>query len=217
MLNATAVVLDNFYQDPDRIREHALGLSFYENTSDHKGKRTKENGRTSELKYLFERLLGIRISNWDTYGYNGVFQLCVAGDPPVFHSDLQRWAGTIYLTPNAPLAGGTGLFRSKSTGLRSVEEAKPVSVRLNPGVSQDATLRFEDRNKTVHFSKEDLAAEMYEGKLLDSTQWEQVDFFGNVYNRLVLWDARLVHAVGAYFGHDLHTGRLSQLFFFDGE
>ena len=38
---------------------------------------------------------------------------------------------------------------------------------------------------------------------------------GNVFNRLVIFDARLIHSAGDYFGHNIETGRLFQMFFFD--
>lgn len=55
------------------------------------------------------------------------------------------------------------------------------------------------------------------GGFYDSTLWELVDKVGNVYNRLVIFDAKLVHAASAYFGTELENGRLFQMFFFDAE
>lgn len=52
---------------------------------------------------------------------------------------------------------------------------------------------------------------------LDRAQFEMVDTVGNVYNRLVLFDAHLIHAATAYFGDSKENGRLFQLFFFDLE
>jgi hypothetical protein len=52
---------------------------------------------------------------------------------------------------------------------------------------------------------------------LDSTQFDTVDVVGNIYNRLVLFDAHLIHAAPLYFGTDINNGRLFQLFFFDLE
>lgn len=52
---------------------------------------------------------------------------------------------------------------------------------------------------------------------LDPTEFEVVDVVGNVYNRLVLFDAQQIHAASNYFGNTLDNGRLFQLFFFDLE
>ena len=40
---------------------------------------------------------------------------------------------------------------------------------------------------------------------------------GNVFNRCVIWDAKLIHAAPTYFGHDIDTARATQVFFFDTE
>jgi hypothetical protein len=53
--------------------------------------------------------------------------------------------------------------------------------------------------------------------VVDVTAWDTVDLIGNVYNRIVLWDAQLIHAAADYFGHDDETSRLFQIFFFDVE
>ena len=49
----------------------------------------------------------------------------------------------------------------------------------------------------------------------DGTEFDLVDVVGNVYNRIVLFDARLIHAATQYFGNEINNGRLFQLFFFD--
>jgi len=52
---------------------------------------------------------------------------------------------------------------------------------------------------------------------LDPSQFELVDVVGNVYNRLILFDAHMIHAAASYFGDSKENGRLFQLFFFDLE
>ena len=47
----------------------------------------------------------------------------------------------------------------------------------------------------------------------DMTKWDLVDNIGNKYNRLAMYRSDLFHTSLDYFGHDLHTGRLFQLFF----
>ncbi|MEZ5448552.1 MAG: hypothetical protein R3E89_05940 [Thiolinea sp.] len=44
-----------------------------------------------------------------------------------------------------------------------------------------------------------------------------MDVIGNVYNRMVIWDARKVHAASAYFGDRIDNSRLFHMFFFDAE
>jgi hypothetical protein len=50
------------------------------------------------------------------------------------HADsYNTWAGVLYLTPDAPLSGGTGIFRYKKTG-SMMEDGTDLS-----GVTQDMT------------------------------------------------------------------------------
>jgi hypothetical protein len=49
----------------------------------------------------------------------------------------------------------------------------------------------------------------------DSTQFETVDSIGNIFNRLVLFDAGKIHSAGPYWGREAKEGRLVQLFFFN--
>lgn len=49
--------------------------------------------------------------------YSGCFQMCTAQDRTWIHADVNNtWAGVLYLTPDAPLSGGTALYRHKQTG-----------------------------------------------------------------------------------------------------
>lgn len=56
---------------------------------------------------------------------------------------------------------------------------------------------------------------VFRNGFLDPTEFEVVDVVGNVYNRLVLFDAKMIHAASCYFGTSKENGRLFQLFFFD--
>lgn len=56
---------------------------------------------------------------------------------------------------------------------------------------------------------------VFKNGFLDSTEFEMVDTVGNVYNRVVLFDAKMIHSASCYFGTNKENGRLFQLFFFD--
>ncbi len=181
-------VVDDFYTNPEEIRKIALAQNFKEGPKNYKGKRTAERYLWAGLKEEFERLLGVHITDWLQQGANGVFQITGKDEPLVWHSDLQSYAAAIYLTPGAPLTAGTSFWRSKETGCR-----KPSS---NEGI-----------NRTMY----------REFNLLNHDNWELVDRVGAVYNRLVLWDAALIHSATSYEGFDINspeTSRLVQLFFF---
>jgi len=55
---------------------------------------------------------------------------------------------------------------------------------------------------------------MYRSKT-NSTEVEAVDIVGNVYNRIVLFNAKTIHSVTHHFGSEMEEGRLIQQFAFD--
>jgi Family of unknown function (DUF6445) len=109
------LVVDNFYEDPDAVRKFALTCEFNKHPANHKGLRTDVCYRFDGLQQRFEQLIGKKIKNWESYGTNGCFQYCVAGDQLVYHHDTQQYAGVLFLTPDAPPQSGTSFYRSKYT------------------------------------------------------------------------------------------------------
>lgn len=180
------VVIDDYLEDPDSVRRLAMSFPYVESEY-HKGRRTPQQFLSTVSKDDFGKLLHRKITKWQDHGMNGKFQICLAGEQIVYHSDYQSHAGILFLTPDAPMECGLSLYKSKTTGLRKMPE--------------DGSLQ----------------QTMYDGKLLDRTAWEEVDRIGNLYNRLVLWEGTLVHAPSGYFGNNLQNGRLFQIFFFDAE
>jgi len=116
----TIWVVDNFYHDPMRIREFALSQEFHFSEY-HRGRRTGDQFEVPGTKEAFERIMGMKISNWtETHGMCARFQHCTCEDALVYHADYQTWAAAVYLTPNAPYECGTSLLSHKKTGIRHV-------------------------------------------------------------------------------------------------
>jgi hypothetical protein len=181
------VVVDDFYEDPHGIREVALKENFTANNQYHKGQRTDSRFFVDGTKEIFENLIGAEIENFysNSQYSNGVFQFCTAEDQLVYHVDGQDWAGAVYLTPYAPYESGTSFYAAKGSRVRHESE-------------------FSEALPDPFF-----------GGFYDSTKFDLVDTVGNVFNRLVLWDARLIHAANKYFGKDKNDSRLFHLFFFN--
>jgi glycosyltransferase involved in cell wall biosynthesis len=115
-------VVDNFYANPDEIRNYALTQVEYEEDNRwYKGMRSKTVYRPEGLKESFEHIIGQKIADFES-SYNGVFQIMRSNDPQVYHYDTQKWAGMIYLSPNAPIVSGTRMHRSKINGTRHRDE-----------------------------------------------------------------------------------------------
>ena len=196
-LNPAVLVIDDFYENPDEIRDFALSRRFVPHLEYHKGQRTESKYIPDGMKETLETILRMKITSWDDQGANGVFQFCTAEDAVVYHVDTQTYAAVVYLTPDAPASCGTTCFKSRRTGLRSDPEDKD-SERLGK-------------------NKDELSFEIFRGNFYDKTDLETVDIVGNVYNRLVIFNAKSIHAASEYFGDTKENSRLFHIFFFDAK
>ena len=87
---------------------------------------------------------------------------------------------------------------------------------LTPDAPPQSGTRFYRSKHTKKMTVNDNErAKVFNSGYYDSTQFDEVDVVGNVYNRIVLFNAKLIHAAPIYFGTNVENGRLFQLFFFD--
>lgn len=117
-MKTNVIIIDDFYNNPDEVREFALSQTF-DVTGNWPGSRTKTflNESTKEgLQGILQNAAG-KITAWNsTDGLTGSFQLTTSLDRSWVHVDnFNSWAGVLYLTPDAPVSGGTGLFKRKKT------------------------------------------------------------------------------------------------------
>jgi Family of unknown function (DUF6445) len=188
------IVVDNFYKNPYKVRKYALAQDFKTNEQYHKGARTQQTYIPSWVGKEFGRLLNMEVTEF--VGATGVFQYCVAKDNVVYHYDTQQYAAMVYLSPDAPLQTGTQTFRSKLTKLMAAATDIDAA-RLNT-------------------SKDILDATSFNGNnFYDKHNLELVDSVANVFNRLVIFNARLLHAATSYYGSNKEDGRLFHLYFFN--
>jgi hypothetical protein len=113
------IITDNFYSNVDGVRQFALDQAF-DVTGNYPGARTKSFLNTG-IKDTIQTIMwnaGGHIGNWyEQDGLSGSFQLTTAADRSWIHTDHHNtWAGVLYLTPDAPISAGTGLFKHKKTG-----------------------------------------------------------------------------------------------------
>lgn len=195
-MEVNVIITDNFYQNPDDVREFALSQEFSV-SGNYPGNRT-ESFLNDELKYYINSIVSPHAGDVTYWGgeYTGAFQITTAADRTWIHADQTTgWAGVCYLTPNAPHTGGTGLFRHKETGLYKAPK--------------------DENGDRVDYDHPLMAP--LSNDFQDYTKWDLVDIVGNVYNRLVLYRGDIFHASLDYFGHDMESGRLFQTFFFSTE
>lgn len=188
----------DFYSNVDEVRAFAMQQEFFGEESHFPGKRTRSflNDSVKEVIQNTIRPFAGEVTWWGDHN-SGAFQYTTAADRSWIHSDGNTdWAGVVYLTPDAPLSAGTGMFRHKETGLRNwiykeqAADDDPRGVKNAPHRGADS---------------------------VDYTKWDMVDRIGNMYNRLIMYRGDLFHVSLDYFGKDLQTGRLFQTFFFNTE
>ena len=187
-----SLTIDNFYSNPMDVREFALRQEF-KVRGNYPGQRTESFLSDATKKTLRDILYPFagEITDWGGE-YTGSFQYTTASDRSWIHADSTTdWAAVCYLTPDAPLTAGTGIFKHKETGWSN----------------------FDYRNNDPEYLRQ--APPGHDSQ--DYTKWEMVDRIGNVFNRLIMYRADNYHVSLDYFGKDMYDGRLFQVFFFNTE
>ena len=124
-MQTNKIVIDDFYSNPDGVRNFALQQEFSK-WETFPGMRTRsflnESTKTTLTQILYNA--AGEITNWhERDGLTGSFELATSRDRSWIHTDhFNTWAGVIYLTPDAPLSGGTGFYRYKKTGAERASE-----------------------------------------------------------------------------------------------
>lgn len=192
------IIIDNFYSNAEDVRDYILTQEFSVK-GNYPGRRTKSFA-TTELKEIIQsyvepfggKIIEFPIPKNDGSDsdkiYNGSFQYTTSRDRSWVHIDgYNNWAGVVYLTPDAPLSSGTAFYRFHD----GTTCTKDMNI-LNSKVETD------------NFSQ-------------DMTKWKKMDEVGNVFNRLILFNANRFHMSQDYFGDSKENGRLFQVFFFSTE
>lgn len=195
-------VVQDFYDNPDEIRKYALMQKYtyrHEMKSDidyvFPGSRTKELRELSQSLYekVCKKLITVfHIPEHDLMQLEirTSFQI-VEGEygHGLIHQDQNTiFAGVLYLTPDAPLGGGTSLFRKNATYDDAVYWA---------------TIRKNDEN----FKNKAPIDYSYH------SMFDEVVRVNNVYNTLILFEGDIHHCANQFFGETKQNARLAQVFF----
>jgi len=195
------IVIDEFYEFPDLVREWALDQDFF------KGDRGSWPGVRTELLHianpeLFDLLIRRLLEILKAYDYTEIydmqtgFQLIdktwgtgwVHDDDPKLHL-----AGVIYLNPDAPLESGTTLY---------ADQIDFNGERYSDMFMEDVFSETEEkRNAFQKFREEQREC------------FTPTTIIGNVYNRCIIFDTRNWHSADNFFGTDKFDTRLTQVFF----
>tara|TARA_Y100001937_G_C7037132_1_gene292922 strand:+ start:173 stop:829 length:657 start_codon:yes stop_codon:yes gene_type:complete len=210
-------IVDDFYPNPDEIRKKALRLKFIRGISTkdkgtprafHPGHRAIPNKQwwwenRIYLRNRWKDIANISVHEFESVKSNCSFNLGFEDKPNRLnwlHSDdgfepnaqTHMYACVIYLTPNPPPNTGTLLLEGKDGSIYDMDRT------IGRGYDKIFKGNYYDC-KVSEFYKVHTRVE-------------------NRYNRLIMYDARLLHApTDGGFGKTKETARLTQLGFWYGE
>lgn len=119
------LIVDNFYSNPDEVRDYALSLDF-DITGNYPGTRTGAIDNPlwrSHIQERLENLLNKKITVFP-YDYNTAFQLTTEDSKTWIHHDTMSYAAVVYLTPCPDIDSGTAIYRHKKTGIMQHKEGQ---------------------------------------------------------------------------------------------
>ena len=203
MNNIPALCIDDFYSNPDSVREFALKQEYsFPLEGNYPGKRTKHldeldrnffNQFCNKLLSVFFDLSSASI----TYKVETSFQLIPSIDPNPMSPKNMGWvhyddvdvifAGVIFLTPKIDLNCGTSIFKLVDTNKLDLSSAKKDFYKN--GIDLDYDNRIQ-RHRDAYV---------------------ETIRFNNVYNRLIAFDSSCAHGVNSYYSDS--EPRLTQVFF----
>ncbi len=195
-------VVENFYENPDAVRQFALSQKYRYRHQLKDVPYVFPGCRTKDLsiinKPLFEKVTEKIISLFHNFehehmrwGVSTNFQIVSEEyGQGVIHVDYDAvFAAVLFLTPNAPLDSGTSLFRPNSTFNEELYE-KTQKENVNRFASGDVQM--------------DIAYH---------SMFDEIVRINNVYNTLVLYEGRHYHSANKFFGKTLKDSRMAQVFF----
>jgi hypothetical protein len=195
-------VVEDFYENPDAVRAFALAQTYQYRHQQGDIGYVYPGGRTKDLfelnPALYEAVCKKLISVFHNSAHDHMRWLISTSfqsvsheyGKGVIHTDGNTIiAAVLYLTPNAPLAAGTSLYRKNAT----FDQAK-----------YDAALK---ENEDKYKLGEKAMSTAYH------SMFDTVVNVSNVYNTLIIYEGDTFHAANDFFGQHLHDSRLAQVFF----
>ncbi|TMJ11803.1 MAG: hypothetical protein E6G94_15100 [Alphaproteobacteria bacterium] len=200
-MRTSLLVVDDFIEDAEGLRQAALGLTFPPQEGYFPGRNSLQRINLEGLTEQVSDLVGERLAPISPPQSHAKCRLTLASDPgrARVHIDPSHWSGILYLSRPEDCRGGTDFFRHLPTG----SDHAPVDA---------AEL------KAMGFSSYDeVHREIVAKDGLDESKWERTMQVPMQFNRLVLLRPWLWHTAGEGFGDSVENGRLVYLMFFKSE
>jgi hypothetical protein len=199
------IVIDDFYPDPDVVRNIALDMQYEEpGKRNYPGVMSEDRFWTEEHTNMFRYITNHNVNPIGGSSLCGKFRLTKADDEftQFIHFDpgTTIWAGIVYLTPDNYTNGidaGTSFWKHKRTGLDSIPFHHEATKHYGLGETFEQMRGF------------------LETEGCDVSKWERRMNVPIKYNRLVLFRPWLFHSSGIQFGTNKYDCRLIQLVFLE--
>ena len=221
-MRKAVVIAENFYDDPMAVRDYALRQRYYcpyELDTAIESPEAQFNWIASWFKpaqecpfkssrALIQKLESITAEKIDIEHWNMDFPVTEGGKPAPECYEVEHscfWNCCFHFKPDTGQPLGVGVHSHVQDGWNSVGETGWVGlVHLSPDAPLASGLRLwrnhdPERNFDWMTPKEN---------------WEMVDAFGNVFNRLILCRGDLPHSGASGWSNRMESGRLYQTFFF---
>lgn len=236
----STIVIDNWYDNPDQIRNHAI-------------KYLNNQGTEGKSKVLLEDLRN-KGNKWEPYpGWRSkaaVGNMCwnyemmcrvtgVTIDPKrwlfipstnIVTGDMQNYLqydktdglkvrNTDLVFSNDVVSNGTFACTFEDSVWRAHTDfpnSLAAIIYLTPDAPVDTGTSFY-KHKETNIETNDNNSFIDKEDVFDVSKWEETDRVANYYNRCVIFDASRYHCASRYFGEatNFSKGRLFQTFFFD--
>lgn len=227
--------MDNFYDDPDEVRELALNAKYHFPTKvDYPGIRTESllNSKFDPIFYfkflsLFNKkitILNDKFFKIET-GFHKIplydSNLNSPFNTGYIHVDCKekykKYAGVIYLNSKATSSSGTSFFKLKSSSEnKKIKLMEDNNLELFHSLFSDYNnyddLFYEYTNLYNPFTKRKYLNYLLQNKQFSDSQFKKIFEVGNVYNRIVIYNSTYFHAPSHFYVNEFED-RLTQPFF----
>jgi len=195
----TFLVVDEFLDNAEALREHALSLDYPPLEGQFPGRNSKQRINIEGLTEAVSAILGERLVAAPPPQSHAKSRITFASDKGrgKVHVDESHWSGILYLSRPDDCRGGTEFFRHRATGLDRFPFTRKELDAHGFATTAEAHAALIERDGT------------------DESAWELQTSVPMRFNRLLLLRPWLFHTAGPGFGDRPENGRLVYLMFFN--
>jgi hypothetical protein len=199
-VNPTFITIDDFYEDPYKVREYALTCEYDDDkvSGNYNNGNAPWPGKMSKKPYLVPGL-DLNVSKMLKRNViqhlgkdSGKFRISKVTDTSnnLVHADdslnnFPLYAGVVYLNPDVIDTEGTIFYKHKP--------------------SNERVLTSKDEYKRIVANGEDKDISYWQRELVSYVTW----------NRLIIYPGHMFHGIGPLFGSTDESARLVQVFFWE--